>query len=476
MDNIENNNNVKVIYKKLKKDLNKKGFINLNHRVVNTNEDLVEIASIFRDQRYETFRVVYMNKNKIVGYESISTKTPNSVALYKVSKDGKKNMEKCYYKVKDRMQRLNADGYYMVHNHPSDNARASKSDIKCTEEYVKHVDGFKGHLIVNGTSYAWIEVDSLGNVISNDYIPINKMSLAKTNFELKTKNIFDMKIKSRSDFVNVMHNIKNSKDYSIAILSDSQGGIRMVLDIPNRMLNMRVEQLNGYFKNLARMNGVTRVFFATTNESTYEKAQEHHLIGTFKDSFYYNDEISDTINVLRKSDIDDSMDLFNTNLKYNDSTVEENKKEYEFNIHDSKYIDLGYDPEFDKYLPQELPKVDEKHLRILHKKVGLPPEVKIIGKELENLQKEVEGLIEVIPYYDEKDILLVCNDEGKLDNRPPNILLGDYDYIAGDFFLVGDDYENAGFKSLTREQIIRLRDDLMSISFKYIKNKDDEER
>ena len=41
-----------------------------------------------------------------------------------------------------------------------------------------------------------------------------------------------------------------------------------------------------------------------------------------------------------------------------------------------------------------------------------------------------------------------------------------YDYIAGDCIVVGDDYENAGFKSLTDEQIERLRADLIRRSYK----------
>ena len=45
-----------------------------------------------------------------------------------------------------------------------------------------------------------------------------------------------------------MHNIKNSKDYSIAILTDCQGRVKMVLDIPNRMLNMPSGELKSYFQ------------------------------------------------------------------------------------------------------------------------------------------------------------------------------------------------------------------------------------
>lgn len=40
------NKTVKVIYKRLTKKFYKHGYINLNHRLVNTKDDLAEICSI----------------------------------------------------------------------------------------------------------------------------------------------------------------------------------------------------------------------------------------------------------------------------------------------------------------------------------------------------------------------------------------------------------------------------------------------
>ena len=76
------NKEAKIVYKRIENKLKKDGFINLNHTLVKTKEDLVEISKIFRDPRYETFRMIYLNKDRIVGYESVSTKTPNSVCLF----------------------------------------------------------------------------------------------------------------------------------------------------------------------------------------------------------------------------------------------------------------------------------------------------------------------------------------------------------------------------------------------------------
>ena len=81
---------------------------------------------------------------------------------------------------------------------------------------------------------------------------------------------------------------------------------------------------------------------------------------------------------------------------------------------------------------------------------------KEIGSDLKSLQHEVGGLIQALyPFAD--DVALICNDEGKLHNLPPNRFLYDeeknqiYDIIVGTFLVVGITEDNFG--SLSDEQI-----------------------
>lgn len=98
---------------------------------------------------------------------------------------------------------------------------------------------------------------------------------------------------------------------------------------------------------------------------------------------------------------------------------------------------------------------EKEKIRIVLKNVAEEPRVMNIENSLEAKQKLVNGLIEVVPVTD--DILLICNEEGKLENLLPNLVF-DYDFIAGDCFFIGDDYENGDFKSLTDEQIKEVFD------------------
>ena len=97
----------------------------------------------------------------------------------------------------------------------------------------------------------------------------------------------------------------------------------------------------------------------------------------------------------------------------------------------------------------------KEELKIVLKKVGEEPEVINIENTLEAKQKLVDGLIEVIRIAE--DILLICNEEGKLLNMPPNLIF-DYDYIAGNCFFIGDDYLKGSFKSLSDEQIEEVKE------------------
>ncbi len=112
---------------------------------------------------------------------------------------------------------------------------------------------------------------------------------------------------------------------------------------------------------------------------------------------------------------------------------------------------------------------NKEKLRILLKKVGHEAKVTYVDNTLEAKQKLVGGLIEVVSFEEDTDLLIVCNEEGKIIGLPPNTLF-DFDYIAGDYFVIGDDWENGDFKSITDEQIAKAKSFIEERSFKYKEN------
>lgn len=81
-----------------------------------------------------------------------------------------------------------------------------------------------------------------------------------------------------------------------------------------------------------------------------------------------------------------------------------------------------------------------------------------IPNTLEAKQKIVEGLIECVEPIDDETVCFICNEEGKLNGSLPNRDIG-YDILFGTFIIVGNDYENGDFKSLTDSQIKKYQDE-----------------
>ena len=83
-----------------------------------------------------------------------------------------------------------------------------------------------------------------------------------------------------------------------------------------------------------------------------------------------------------------------------------------------------------------------------------------IDGSLASMQDIVGGLIQAIYPFDELEIALVCNDEGKLMGLPLNRLLTDgdgraYDVIAGTFLICSAPSDSDSFGSLTEAQITK---------------------
>ena len=85
----------------------------------------------------------------------------------------------------------------------------------------------------------------------------------------------------------------------------------------------------------------------------------------------------------------------------------------------------------------------------------LPREIEF-ENTLEDKQLLVGGYIECV--YPEKDdeVVFICNEEGKINGMKYNRDIG-YDIIYGPFIIIGDDYDNGDFKSLTDNQILKYK-------------------
>ena len=267
----KNGTDIQIRKRKFSKDFIDNGYINLSGKTIDNAAEMADVAQIFRNPKYETFRVIYMKGNTIVGQEAVSSKIPSETKVFTKNDTQAKGI----YKIKNRMQRLGADGYYMLHNHPTGTAVASEADIDMTKIMNKKINGFLGHVIINSGTYAVIEKSNIpsfaNSLVWKDNIKIENYSADAVDKMMSNELWTKTKIKSINDLVSLGYDIKNNPNYSTLVLADAKLMPRIVIDLPNNFLNMKLEQINGYIRNVARQNGANHAFVMTQDSDIYEK-------------------------------------------------------------------------------------------------------------------------------------------------------------------------------------------------------------
>ncbi len=80
-----------------------------------------------------------------------------------------------------------------------------------------------------------------------------------------------------------------------------------------------------------------------------------------------------------------------------------------------------------------------KKIKVIIKQPGRVPYVTNISDRLENLQKTVDGYIETVTVAD--DLVIICNEEGRLKNMPYNCTVCGVDFV-GTIIFAGVDGES----------------------------------
>lgn len=124
---------------------------------ISDHHELAALAQAHRDPRYETFHAIYMKGNEVVGHSAVTNRLPSVVQIF----NDKQHQNESLAHMKDHMKNLGADGYWILHNHPSGNPSPSKDDKKMTVLIGERLPGLRGHVVVNSNKFA--HIDSEGN-------------------------------------------------------------------------------------------------------------------------------------------------------------------------------------------------------------------------------------------------------------------------------------------------------------------------
>lgn len=97
----------------------------------------------------------------------------------------------------------------------------------------------------------------------------------------------------------------------------------------------------------------------------------------------------------------------------------------------------------------------QRNIRVLVVEPNKLPKEEIIPNRLQDKQKIVDGLIEYAYLEEDRDVVIICNEEGKINGSEPNRYIG-HDVLFGTFIIVGDN-DTGEDRSLTDEQIKKYK-------------------
>ncbi|MFZ4537872.1 hypothetical protein [Propionivibrio sp.] len=113
---------------------------------ISSTGDLAALAQVYRDPRFETFRVIYLKGDEVVGEAAYSSRLPGAVQL----------PDNFLTLIEADKARFGSNGYYLLHNHPAGFSRPSIADENLTGEINSAVSGMRGHVIVDHHEYSVI--------------------------------------------------------------------------------------------------------------------------------------------------------------------------------------------------------------------------------------------------------------------------------------------------------------------------------
>ena len=237
--------------------LRQKGVFNFVGQKITSPGDLAALAQVYRNPSFETLRYFFTKGDEIVGHTGVSSRLPNVSLAF----EGDGNDYEGYSWMESQMDAAGADGYWLLHNHPSGNVEASAKDMEATGRFARNVKGFKGHVIIDHNKYGVVNqparVDHNLNTVFGETVIKKFTSDDDTLLKPSVANpILGRKINSPEAVVAIGKEL-HIKDGHFILVTQSGAGIRGIMDVP---VDYQSSRLPALVRGFARQTGAGQVF------------------------------------------------------------------------------------------------------------------------------------------------------------------------------------------------------------------------
>jgi hypothetical protein len=231
--------------------------VSLVGHTVNSREDVATLAQVYRDPRFETFRLFFVDQaGKIVSQVGLSSRLPSSSAVF-VGPDNQKFLND----LSQAAEASGAVGFYMLHNHPSTNPNPSEADRLLTMRFNKDLNLVNyGHVVLDTNQFGYIDPYGGVEVIKKDFGQVSPFA----GNEYATTTINDPKV-----LIEVAKKVVADKDATTLVVTNAQRRVLGVTTLPAAMLRGQSKALKKMRirKVIKSMNG-SSVFAVSTERPT----------------------------------------------------------------------------------------------------------------------------------------------------------------------------------------------------------------
>lgn len=257
-------------------------FIDLRNLKIESRDDLLKYSNNFRNPNFENFRIIYMKDNKSLGYETIVSRTPNTLNRFIIKSKFPYLMDNNLCEdISKRTYKLGANGYYIERNESSNKVIARFEDKYIAKEISKKIKGFKGYIIVSNGKYAWIRKNKENN------IKIDSIPDIESSYYFCDNPLMQKQINSKNDLARLCYDIIFASHYLCLVLTGKDNTIKLFQELPNMFINMNYRLIYEYIKNRCIETNSYRAFITTTNKQVFERAKELVNFGYLTDCIAY---------------------------------------------------------------------------------------------------------------------------------------------------------------------------------------------
>lgn len=217
-------------------------FVEYRGKLARNAREVAELLQPTRDPRWETFRIIYVDDaGNALAVEAVSSRHVRTTIPFldtrgwnveaigrALDADDVRAVPPPVWKMRQRMRRLGATGYWLSHNHPTGRPAPSASDESLNDTFNALVPGLRGHVVIDSGSYGVIEIGAAGPVSEVRPLPTDDRILEPSI----PHPILWRLISNPADLALAIADIVRPEGYLSMLYLGSDGRVRAVEEIP----------------------------------------------------------------------------------------------------------------------------------------------------------------------------------------------------------------------------------------------------